>query len=135
MIPLARKIAARLLYEAWTRLAVLDVHVDGMEVTQSQPRTAEESYERLLAIHQGRAIEVWLPLSLERRLRAALHRMNGNVLCAGWGEDELFDVDGDLDVVFVSAATRGVESFEEEDECVYDDLGLPVEGDLMREDG
>lgn len=77
----------------------------------------------------GREVTIWLPRNLERRLRAALHRMNANVLTAGWAEDEQWNVndDEDLQSVLVTAAKYGVKNFEEDDGALYDeDTGLVI---------
>jgi hypothetical protein len=138
-------ITERVLFEAWSWLAAYNartrqaVREDDLEDVIDLDsdigfRAVSGWEERIIEAIQGREVEVWIPLSLERRLKAAIHRMNGDILAAGWDEGEQFNVERDIGVALVSAANFGVRQWEADEGCKYDEwTGKPVEGRLLEE--
>ena len=128
----ARHLLARYLFVAWNTIAPREVFPDVALRDEDyaapcfDPRQSAE--ERLLAALEGRFIEVWVPLNLERRLKAALHRMNGDLLTSGWDEKELFDPREDVGIILISSAKYGIKDMEIEDDVYYDEnTGLALD--------
>jgi hypothetical protein len=96
-------------------------------------------HERLEALFTARPITLELPIGIERRIKAHLHRMNGEIVSAGEeAEVELFDTAEDLDIGFalLALAERALDLYEDEACVRYDTCtGKPLAtlDDLPRE--
>lgn len=126
----ARHLLARYLFVAWTTIAPRERTGWDIEsvVWEEHSDPFQRLEDRLLAMTQGRYIEVWLPLGLERRLKAALHRMNASITCAAWDQESLFDPREDINIILISAAKYGVHDMEIEDDVYYDEnTGLALD--------
>jgi hypothetical protein len=114
---------SRVLFALWTRIAPrnlpteddLQWHIDpiGPSIEQFQAAVKRNievggGDQGPFLIAPGRYIETWLPLGLERRLKAHLHRCNASVT-------------DDLDAALLTAATNGVHMLELEDGVLYDE--------------
>ena len=129
----ARKIVAPIIFKCWITVAVPEVQ-DAEEGSQDPPELSDNALERLMEDCAGRMIDVWLPRNLERRLKAHIHRMNAQILAAGFVEnDQEFSAE-DVDCILVCAAKTGIKMFEQEDGVVYSEttgwpIGVLPEGD------
>ena len=81
------------------------------------PRSMDSDvYNRLSEQCAGRMSDIWLPRNLERRVKAATHRANCELLVAGHEGNMEFEH------ILIDAANRGVELIEQEDGVRYDEL-------------
>lgn len=125
----ARKLASPIVFKIWTTIAVPVIpdaqEFEGCGIDASS--LTDEVLDKLMHEISGREIDVWLPRNLERRLKAHAHRMNAQILSAGYAEAEQFDVNLDISSVLVSAAMAGIKIFEQDDGVTYNETtGLPI---------